>query len=79
MNARDCTVCFLCLLPLVMGLWSLAMYCCVGNDATLSKVMLDAAREYPGFLLVVAFALGVLAGHWFVPIVVVVTVETPPK
>lgn len=74
MTHRDATIAFLCLIPVAMGLWSLCMFCfsAQGNEATLSKVMLDTSREYPGFLLLFGIAVGILFGHWFLP-------QSPPN
>jgi hypothetical protein len=52
--------------PLLIAAYDLAVYVTAGNDATVSRVILDAARN-GDFGLLIPFAVGVLVGHLFVP------------
>lgn len=57
-------------LALVAGLLLAIIYDVVayrlgGNDATISRLLLDVSARYCGFALVLAFLFGVLFGHLF--------------
>lgn len=48
-------------------LWDVLAYAFGGHAATFSTVLLATADQYRGFAIVVAFAVGVLFGHLFLP------------
>jgi hypothetical protein len=50
-----------------LAFYDLLAYRRGGNDATISVAMLRAGRRYPMFAIVVAFIVGVLFGHLFLP------------
>ncbi|QJW94698.1 hypothetical protein [Frigoriglobus tundricola] len=52
---------------LILVGYDLIAYARGGNPATLSRVSLDTANTYRGFVMVVCLAVGVLLGHLFVP------------
>jgi len=47
--------------------YDLFAYAIAGNDATISRLLLDTATWQPGVALSLVFAMGVLIGHLFVP------------
>lgn len=53
--------------PFVIGAYDLTAYLHGGNDATISRTILDTAREYPLFPLVIGLMVGLLLGHLFLP------------
>lgn len=59
----------LVIVAVIVGLivYDLVVYATVGNDATLSKTLLDVSRQSAAFALSFVFALGVLVGHLFLP------------
>ena len=63
MSWRRLTQLILLALPLLVGGYDLAAFLRSGNDATVSMVILDAAKEWP----IVSLLFGVLVGHLFVP------------
>ena len=48
-------------------IYDLVAFVLGGNDATLSKTLLDVSRRSAWFALSFVFALGVLVGHLFLP------------
>lgn len=54
---------------IVLGsiVWDVIAFSFGGHAATFSTLLLDTADRYRGFALVVAFAVGVLFGHLFLP------------
>lgn len=52
---------------LLIMLYDLAAYYFGGNAATISRICLETSTEYRGFSILVAFAVGVLLGHLFLP------------
>ncbi len=53
--------------PALAALYDVVVYNTAGNDATISKIMLSHAAVWPVLGLVVAYTIGVLSGHFFVP------------
>jgi len=47
--------------------YDLMAYLDGGNDATISKVILDASRDWPIIPLIVGLIFGLLSGHFFWP------------
>lgn len=67
MTWRAVTVVVILVAPFVIGAYDLIALLVAGNEVTISRVCLDAAHRRPGLMLCVAFLLGVLCGHLFVP------------
>jgi hypothetical protein len=55
-------------LPLLIGLLDFALYKIGGNEATISKVLLNNALNRPLVALSTAYSVGVLLGHLFFPV-----------
>jgi hypothetical protein len=62
-------------LPLLIGLLDVVLYYLGGNDATISKVMLNNANASPLVALSTGYGAGVLIGHFFFP---AFAAEPPP-
>ena len=54
-------------LPLLIGLIDVLLYTFGGNEATISKVMLNTAGNRPLVAMSTAYSFGVLFGHLFFP------------
>lgn len=57
-----------------LGLLDYGLYRLGGNEATFSKVMLDARLRQPLVALLTAYSVGVMLGHFFLP----TTAPAPP-
>lgn len=59
----------LVIVGIIVGLmlYDLVVYVRVGNDATISRVVLDVASRSAVFVVCFVFSLGVLVGHLFLP------------
>lgn len=55
------------LVPILWAFYDLIAYWRSGNEATISRVMLETSRRYTLFALVIVFIFGLLCGHLFVP------------
>lgn len=55
------------IVPILWAFYDLLAYKRAGNEATISKVMLDTSRKYILFALIIVFIFGLLCGHLFVP------------
>lgn len=64
---REWTPLLIVALPLTMGMIDVALFKIGGNDATISKVMLDASVRQPLVALSTAYSFAVLMGHFFFP------------
>lgn len=64
---RDWTPLIIVAMPLALGLLDIGLYRLGGNEATISKVMLDASVRQPLVALSTAYSFGVLMGHFFFP------------
>lgn len=67
MNWRLITALVIVGVVVILIVYDLVVYVTKGNNATISRVILDTARARPGFMLLFAFAFGVLFGHLFLP------------
>jgi hypothetical protein len=65
MTWRRITGLFVFGLVLVAGLYDLFVYLFVGNQATISKIMLDTAEFNPIIMIATSFLMGGLAIHLF--------------
>ncbi len=61
MTGENTTTYGLIVLVLLLACYDVLIHWCCGPQATLSRVIFKYASEYP----IIAFALGVLAGHVF--------------
>lgn len=63
MDWRTVTKWVIVLAPVLIAFYNLIAYRAAGDDATISRVCLDTARDNPLILIMFVFALGVLCGH----------------
>lgn len=54
--------------PTVIGLYDLAAYLRAGNGATISRLSLQTAWEYPPYQWCICFLFGLLCAHLFAPL-----------
>jgi hypothetical protein len=52
--------------PVLIGGYDFIAYLCGGNAATISRISIQTASEYPGYRAAICFAFGVLCAHLFV-------------
>jgi hypothetical protein len=67
MNWQSVTALVIVAVIVGLVLYDLVAFALGGNDATLSKTLLDVSRQSAWFALSFVFALGVLVGHLFLP------------
>lgn len=67
MSWREVTIVVIVVTIVGLSVYDVVVYLIGGNEATISRTLLDGTKEYPIIVVLFSVGFGVLLGHLFLP------------